>query len=90
MKEDYEFMVLLHELIEWYLVRKRGISVKDIDAWDIEHIEHPDPGMIENAPYHKEHVFAMSIEHLICKQLKLNWIKYDKNFENLVYKKGKK
>jgi hypothetical protein len=25
---DYEFLVILHEMIEWYLTQKRGIKEK--------------------------------------------------------------
>jgi hypothetical protein len=81
---DYEFLVLVHEIIEWHLTQKRGIKEEDITNFDIES-KHPDPGTLKNAPYHKEHMFATKIEKQLAKELKINWNKYDKSFDKLKY-----
>jgi hypothetical protein len=60
--------------------------MKDIDDFDIAHIEHPDPGMLLDAPYHEQHVFAMKIERMICEHIGLNWEKYDASFGKLKYR----
>ncbi|MCX6822326.1 MAG: hypothetical protein NTW30_06135 [Candidatus Aenigmarchaeota archaeon] len=73
---DYEFMILIHELTEWYLCQKRGIKNKDIDKFDMTHLELEDPGRSKEAPYHKEHMFAERIEKLICKELGIKWDNY--------------
>ena len=81
MKADYEFMVLVHELIEFYLTQKRGISEPSITYFDThEGKDSDDPGTIKSAPYHKEHMFATKIEKLICKELGISWTDYDKEF----------
>ena len=82
---DYEFSVMIHELIEWYLTEKRGIKEKDIMKFDLEHINSDDPGCILSAPYHKEHMFSMMIEKLLMKELDVDWDEYDKSFEDLKY-----
>lgn len=82
-KADYEFLILIHEMIEWYLTQKRGISEKKITNFDINFKGKGEPGDDKNAPYRKEHQFATKIEKLIAKELKVNWAKYDKTINNL-------
>lgn len=88
MEADYEFMVLVHEIIEWYLTQKRGIKLKDIDYFDMkgEGKDSADPGSMKSAPYYKEHMFSMKIEKMLCKELGLDWKKYDKSFNKLKWK----
>lgn len=74
---DYEFLIAMHELIEWYLTEKRGISEKSITAFD-KKFKGVEPGKDKKAPYHKEHMFAEKIERMLAKELKVNWEKYDK------------
>lgn len=88
MNADYEFMVMVHELVELYLTQRNGISEKLITKFDTELVEEKykdDPGTSPKAPYFKEHRFATKIEKLICKELGIDWETYDKNFENLKY-----
>jgi hypothetical protein len=80
---DYEFLILIHELVEAYLCQKRGIPEPEIAAWDIEHPALVDPGASVEAPYHKEHMFATSIEHQISKELEVDWDKYDEAINSL-------
>jgi len=85
---DYEFLVLIHELVEWYLTQKRGIHTDAIDYFDVsfeklrelnpELIGDMEPGHMSSAPYHKEHVFAEKIERLIAEELGVTWSRYDK------------
>lgn len=89
MKSDYEFMVLVHELIEFYLTQKRGIKEEDITEFDTKLVEEKyedDPGLSPKAPYHKEHMFSTKIEKMLCKELGLDWSKYDKQFSKLKWK----
>ena len=88
---DYEFLVLIHELIEWHLTQKRGITEKSITDFDIlfelnrKNGNTDEPGNSPLAPYRKEHKFATKIERLVAKELKVNWSKYDKKLNNLNY-----
>lgn len=82
---DYEFMVLIHELIEWHLTQRRGLSEPEIAAFDMAHPELDDPGADKRAPYHKEHMFSLKVEKMLCKFMGLDWSAYDDSFENLEY-----
>jgi hypothetical protein len=78
----YEFLVLLHEFIEWYLTQHRKIREPKIMKWDIEFEKKRkkgdkiEPGDSKNAPYGKEHRVATKVEKLLAKELKVNWKKY--------------
>ena len=84
---DYEFLVGIHEEIEEYLCRIHGIKEEDITAWDLAHIDHPDPGSIPSAPYHHEHMLATTVERMLCREMGYTWDAYDHIFETLVYTK---
>lgn len=79
----YELLIAVHELIEAALCDERGISEKDIDAFDmafeknrlLENIV-TEPGDDANAPYNKEHVFATKIERMIADELGVDWDTY--------------
>lgn len=80
--EDYEFLVALHELIEWKLTQKRGIGEKTITDFDIDfektNKESLEPGDDISSPYRKEHFFATTIERLMASELGIDWEEYDK------------
>ena len=90
--EDYEFILLLHELIEEHLTRRKGIKISDIDKWDMEEVfkKDPkysgDPGLSKLAPYHKEHMIALRMEKLFCKTVGIDFNKYNKIYDKLKYK----
>jgi len=87
--QDYNFLVAIHELIESYLLNKRGVDFKVVDRWDIEHQDSPEPGRLKGCPYRKEHLFATKIEKVIAKHLKVNWEKYDNDLEKFLDTYGK-
>lgn len=75
---DYEFMVMIHEAVEAWICRKRGITGQVVDTWDIgegKHLE--DPGAHPDCPYHREHMLALRIERMIAEELNINWDKYE-------------
>jgi hypothetical protein len=87
--EDYEFLVAIHELIEAYLCRKRGIREEDITAFDIAFEKlrlegnEDEPGDSPDAPYQKEHQFATKIERQLSDELGVNWDAYDEKVLSL-------
>jgi hypothetical protein len=87
--EDYEFLVGIHELIEAYLCRKRGISEGSVTAFDIEfESKRPsgntdEPGCDPAAPYYKEHLYATGIEKQISTELNVSWSEYEKTINAL-------
>lgn len=87
MNSKHEFLVFIHELIEWFLINEKGISIKSIDDFDILYEEtktdNSEPGNDPNAPYYDEHQFATLIEKLLADKLGVNWLKYDENVNSL-------
>lgn len=93
---DYNFLVLIHELIELYLTQKRGIiepKIKKFDEWfEREKAKGRfknilSPGRHPKAPYKQEHMFAVKIEDLIRKELgvsrKKQWAAEDRVFKKI-------
>ncbi|MDD3006283.1 MAG: hypothetical protein PHX30_01730 [Candidatus Pacebacteria bacterium] len=86
MTTDYEFMVIIHEMVEWYLTQRNGAKDEEIVAFDRKFKEeqsmgqHPDidePGDSPDCPYKKEHFFAANIERMIADKLGVDWKEYD-------------
>lgn len=83
--DDYEFLITIHEMVEEYITRKRGIKEEDIMNFDLLfederqrglHSQDDEPGYDLRAPYRKEHIFAELIERQIAFELGVDWIKY--------------
>lgn len=64
----YALYILIHEIAEFWRVMRKGISVKDIDKFDMDHPELDDPGMSMEAPYHDEHMRSITIERIMYMQ----------------------
>lgn len=84
----FEFLVLIHELVEMALTKANGVDWKDIDEFDKngEGSQHPDPGMLPHAPYHHEHVKATYIEQKVAKMLGVDWDEYNRRLDSLEYR----
>ncbi len=86
---DYEFLVLIHELVEWFLTQRCGITEKEICAFDMAFEKNRKPGNTDEpghdpkSPYIKEHQFAEKIERLIAKELSISWKDYEKTLNML-------
>lgn len=80
--EDYQFLVGLHEIIEAYLCKKRGINEEDVTDFDKVFESHrlegntDEPGDHADSPYREEHFFATSIERLLAQILDVDWDEY--------------
>lgn len=92
MNWKYEFLVALHELVEWALIHDKGLAIEDIDEFDIKfekereegkHGKYDEPGNDQNAPYYIEHQIATSIEQAMAVFLKVDWNHYDKTVGEL-------
>lgn len=79
---DAEFVILLHEIIEAYLCRKRGITGEQVAAFDrifeLErgaglHSSMAEPGDHPQAPYRREHQFSTMIEMAVFHELGGAW-----------------
>jgi 5-methylcytosine-specific restriction endonuclease McrA len=67
--EDAQFLCALHELVEVWLCKKRGITQAMVDEFDFQWTEDGEPGDSPDAPYRREHRFAMLVEHLMAQQM---------------------
>lgn len=85
--EFYEKMVVIHELIEEAITKKRGITEQQIMDFDLYYEkrreqglvpEDSEPGFDQHAPYKKEHTFATSVEMGMCALAEEDWNTYDK------------
>ena len=76
--QDFEFLVGLHEMVEAYLCRKRGIGEDVVTRFDKAHPDADEPGDMETCPYRREHQFAGIIERLMANELGVDWYEYEK------------
>jgi len=75
--DDYFFLIAVHELIEAYLCKKKGIDFEKIDKFDMEFKGEGEPGDDINCPYKYQHEFATIIERLLASRLKIDWVEYN-------------
>lgn len=77
-----EFCVMIHELIEEFLCKQRGIPEPTIKAFDEEFERNrkpgdlSEPGFDAKSPYLLEHAFAEKIEMEVARELGLDWNEY--------------
>ena len=65
---DFAWFWAIHEVLEALRCIKAGIPLEAIEAFDAEHTDHEDPGSIPEAPYHKQHMQSMTVQHILCEQ----------------------
>lgn len=80
---NYDYLIAIHELVEAVLCEYRGVSVEDIDKFDILHPELIEPGDHPQAPYQNEHNFATAVERMICAAMGIKWQEYDQTLDKL-------
>ncbi len=82
-RPEYEQLVLIHELVEYFLVKLSNIPLKDIDDFDIlfEKIRPlrstAEPGDDRAAPYYHQHQMASLVERLFAGILDVDWQDYE-------------
>jgi hypothetical protein len=87
---DYEFMIMIHELIEEYLTRRKGINEQSILEFDLEWEKKKEqglttaeePGAEPDCPYKREHFLATVIEGLLALEMGIDFQTYD---QEIVY-----
>jgi hypothetical protein len=88
-----ELAVLIHELVEAFLVKEHGINPKAIDKWDMVDVFKvdpkwsKDPGMSKKSPYHREHMTALYVEKAFCFAVGLSWKKHNETLDALKWRK---
>lgn len=85
--DDYALLVAIHEIHEFWLCKKRGITDEVVTAFDVQfekdreagiHGENDEPGDHPDAPYRKEHFFATTLERAFALEMGVDWNEYDK------------
>jgi hypothetical protein len=87
----YEFLVAVHELVEWFLLWLRGVREEEVRAfdewWEGEaergNVQGDEPGHDVRAPYYWEHVFATLVEKMVALQLGVDWEEYKRRLREL-------
>lgn len=88
---DYNFLILLHALIEQYLCFKHKITDEQVCEWDMKHTHCNDPGNHKEAPYFREHKAAEELEAMMSTYLNVVWSDYGKAIDKTLKKwKGNK
>ena len=65
--------VAFHEFCEVLLCKQAGITIKEIDKWDLAHQDTDiEPGEIKGCPYFYQHAFANKLEIMFVKELLKN------------------
>jgi hypothetical protein len=80
--DDSAFLVALHELVEAWLCRRDGVTEEEVSAWDKNNPALEEPGDSKNAPYHRQHSYAMLIEKTLCKLMRKNWAQHQRWVED--------
>ncbi len=97
MGKDSCFLVAVHELIEVWLATKRGVTVEQVDAFDIAYekahreggtlegkrLDESEPGYDPACPVFKEHGLATGIETILCAELGIPWQVHNATVEAL-------
>ncbi len=90
--EDYHFLVMIHEMIEEHMTRRRGIKEPDIKAFDEmyeaereegKHSDADEPGFDSRAPYQQEHTIATAVEMMLAGHMGIDWGEYNKTVMSL-------
>jgi hypothetical protein len=87
---DFEFLVFIHELVEWYRTEKGCIPEPAISEFDEQfeeetrqgmHALDDEPGDDPRAPYYKEHQIATGFERMMCAILGVDWDQYEDTYQ---------
>jgi hypothetical protein len=82
----YEFLIALHEQIEWALCQEAGITNAMIDEFDMHWKPHhgiAEPGDDPESPYFFQHRIATQHEKAMAEQLGVDWRKYSRAINKL-------
>lgn len=81
--DRYAFLVGVHEAIEAFLCKQKGITGAMVDIFDMGFKGEDEPGDDPKSPYFHQHQFATAIELQLAAALDVDWDVYDKTIELL-------
>lgn len=77
----YEMLITIHELVEYALIKAKGISIEAIDDFDMAFKGEGEPGDDPESPYYHEHQMASIVERQVCEAMGVKWCDYDRAVE---------
>ena len=84
-----ESLIVIHELVELMIVKKRGLPMDQIDAFD-EAFEKArvkgntdEPGDDPACPYRREHCIATGVERMLAGIFNIDWKSYEQQIDSL-------
>jgi hypothetical protein len=84
--KDYEFLVLIHEMVEQHLCERDGVTEAQVDKFDktFEAAGLPgEPGDNPGAPYYRQHQVASRIEKHVAVELGVSWDAYNARLDEV-------
>jgi hypothetical protein len=82
-----EFLILVHELVEWGLCKHAGVTQAQVDKFDKKYEKEQDEvelGDLKNAPYRKQHCLATAVERMLAAELDVPWNDYEEELIKLM------
>jgi len=83
-----EFLILVHELVEWGLCKQAEITQEAVDKFDMarenRQLEGVELGDLKDAPYRKQHCLATAVERMIAAELGVIWSEYEEELNKLM------
>lgn len=90
---DYQTLIAVHEVVEEWLTKRRGLTEPEIQAFDEKwtqewregkHRLEDEPGFAPNAPYGREHTLADAIERMLVAFAGISMSDYEAAVERLL------
>src|SRR5215831_675841 len=66
---NYEFLILVHEMVERHICQTMGVTDQQIDDWDFEHLDAYEPGAVNGCPYALAHLVAEQFERSLANMI---------------------
>lgn len=85
----YEWLVIIHELVEVFLCTHAGITQAQVDAFDTAYEanrqpgDDSEPGDSVQAPYALQHCIATGVERVVAAFLGVSWSLYEAEINSL-------
>ncbi len=77
-EERYEWLLAVHEVVEAFLCKFRGITEQAIDKFDKDH----NGAWLPEGPGYPEHLFATGVESIIAAMVGITIDTYEKEIED--------
>ncbi len=81
--ERMEALIAIHEIVEQTLCKAKGISIDQIDTFDLTFNGSGEPGDSVHSLYRDQHRIATIIERIIAGELGIDWNEYEKVIDSL-------